>query len=181
MNGNKKPKKLKLEELGRYSIETFREIEKLPIVVVLDNIRSMNNVGSIFRTSDAFKIEKIILCGITPRPPHREITKSAIGATKSVAWEYEENIVLALQNLQNKDYTVVGVEQVTDSISLKEVQFNSNQKYALVYGNEVEGLSEQALDIYDFFIEIPQEGTKHSFNVSVSAGISLWEAYKQLS
>ncbi len=181
MNGNKKPQKLKLEELGRLSIEEFKELEKLPVVVVLDNIRSMNNVGSIFRTSDAFKVEKIVLCGITPRPPHREITKSAIGATKSVKWEYEESIEKALQKLNDEGFTLVGIEQVRNSFSIKDLKLNTENKYAVVYGNEVEGLTENALDSYDFFVEIPQEGTKHSFNVSVSAGITLWEFYKQLS
>ncbi len=180
MNENKKPEKLKLEHLNRLSVSEFKKSKKLPVVVVLDNIRSMHNVGSIFRTSDAFRIEKIVLCGICPRPPHREITKSALGATDSVDWEYQENIVTALGSLKKEGFQLIGIEQMRDSVALQDFEINSKKAYALSFGNEVEGLSDRALALYDDFIEIPQEGTKHSFNVSVSAGICLWEFYKNL-
>ncbi len=178
MNENKKPKKLKLEQLNRVSVSEFKQVEKIPLVVVLDNIRSMHNVGSVFRTSDAFKVEKIVLCGITPRPPHREITKSALGATESVEWVYEEEISQVLQSLQKEGYQLIGIEQMEYSVSLKDFKMLKNQKYVIVFGNEVEGLSEDALEMYDKFIEIPQEGTKHSLNVSVTAGIVIWDFYK---
>ncbi len=173
-------KKLKLEELGRIDVETFKKTEKTPLIVVLDNIRSMHNVGAIFRTSDAFLIEKIMLCGITPKPPHREIHKSALGATESVDWEYKKDIKTTLIDLKAKGYTTVGIEQTTNSVSLEKFEINTNEKYALVLGNEVEGLSDDALSEYDHFIEIPQLGTKHSLNVSVCGGVLIWEFFKKL-
>ncbi len=180
MNHNKKPKKLKLEELGRVSIEEFHEMKKIPLILVLDNIRSMHNVGSIFRTADAFRVEQILLCGITPTPPHREITKSALGATESVNWQYFETIESAIPFLKENSYSVLGIEQVEGAYPLQDYPIRKDHKYALVYGNEVEGLSEEFLTLYDAFIEIPQEGTKHSLNVSISAGISIWEFYKNI-
>ncbi|MDY3548638.1 RNA methyltransferase [Riemerella anatipestifer] len=173
-------KKLKLEELGRIDIETFKKTSKTPLVVVLDNIRSMHNVGALFRTADAFLIEKIVLCGITPQPPHREIHKAALGATESVDWVYQKNISEAIKELKTQGYNIIGVEQTTDSISLSDFEISPNQKYALVLGNEVEGLSDEALSLYDSFIEIPQLGTKHSLNVSVCGGIVIWSFFKAL-
>ncbi|MBT0549402.1 RNA methyltransferase [Riemerella anatipestifer] len=173
-------KKLKLEELGRIDIETFKKTSKTPLVVVLDNIRSMHNVGALFRTADAFLIEKIMLCGITPQPPHREIHKAALGATESVDWVYQKDISEAIKELKTQGYNIIGVEQTTDSISLSDFEINPNQKYALVLGNEVEGLSDEALSLYDSFIEIPQLGTKHSLNVSVCGGIVIWSFFKTL-
>ncbi|MBO4234472.1 TrmH family RNA methyltransferase [Riemerella anatipestifer] len=173
-------KKLKLEELGRIDIETFKKTSKTPLVVVLDNIRSMHNVGALFRTADAFLIEKLVLCGITPQPPHREIHKAALGATESVDWVYQKDISEAIKELKTQGYNIIGVEQTTDSISLSDFEINPNQKYALVLGNEVEGLSDEALSLYDSFIEIPQLGTKHSLNVSVCGGIVIWSFFKVL-
>ncbi|WP_332028821.1 RNA methyltransferase [Kaistella sp.] len=173
-------KKLKLEELGRIDVETFKQTEKIPLVVVLDNVRSMHNVGAVFRTADAFIVEKIILCGITPQPPHREIHKAALGATESVDWIYEKNISEALQNLKNENYKIIGIEQTSTSEIMTDYAINKGEKYALVLGNEVDGLSDEALSIYDAFLEIPQLGTKHSLNVSVCGGIVMWEFFKNL-
>ena len=174
-------KKLKLEELGRIDIETFKETEKTPLVVVLDNVRSMHNVGAIFRTADAFLIEKVVLCGITPQPPHREIHKAALGATESVDWIYEKGIAEALQNLKKENFKIIGIEQTTSSEIITDYPINKDEKYALVLGNEVDGLSDEALSEYDTFLEIPQLGTKHSLNVSVCSGIVMWEFFRNLS
>ena len=173
-------KKLKLEELGRIDVETFKQTEKIPLVVVLDNVRSMHNVGAVFRTADAFIVERIVLCGITPQPPHREIHKAALGATESVDWIYEKNISAALQNLKNENYIIVGIEQTSTSEIMTDYTINKEEKYALVLGNEVDGLSDEALSLYDTFLEIPQLGTKHSLNVSVCGGIVMWEFFKNL-
>lgn len=173
-------KKLKLEELGRIDVETFKSTEKIPLVVVLDNIRSMHNVGAVFRTSDAFLVEKIILCGITPQPPHREIHKAALGATESVAWQYYESVKEAVLDLKTLKYTVLGIEQTTDSVMITDYDINHNGKYAIVLGNEVDGISDEILNHCDGFLEIPQHGTKHSLNVSVCGGIVIWEFYKEL-
>jgi len=173
-------KKLKLEELGRIDVETFKKTEKIPLVVVLDNVRSMHNVGAVFRTADAFIVNKIVLCGITPQPPHREIHKAALGATESVDWIYEKNISDALQNLKNENYKIIGIEQTSTSEIMTDYAINKEEKYALVLGNEVDGLSDEALPIYDTFLEIPQLGTKHSLNVSVCGGIVMWEFFKNL-
>ncbi|UFK98908.1 RNA methyltransferase [Kaistella faecalis] len=173
-------KKLKLEELGRIDVETFKQTEKIPLVVVLDNVRSMHNVGAVFRTADAFIVEKIILCGITPQPPHREIHKAALGATESVDWIYEKSISAALENLKQENYQIVGIEQTSNSEIITDYEINKDQKYALVLGNEVDGLSDEALYLYDTFLEIPQLGTKHSLNVSVCGGIVMWEFFKNL-
>jgi 23S rRNA (guanosine2251-2'-O)-methyltransferase len=167
-------RKLRLEELGRMTPESYRDRRKIPVTIVLDNIRSALNVGSVFRTADAFAIEKIVLCGITATPPNREITKTAIGATSTVPWEYSENVCSAIENLKKEGYTVMGVEQTDTSVSLlKEVPFFP--KTAVIFGNEVEGISDDAIGLLDVCIEIPQYGTKHSLNVSVCAGIVLWE------
>lgn len=173
-------KKLKLEELGRIDVETFKQKEKTPLVVVLDNVRSMHNVGAIFRTADAFLIQKIVLCGITPQPPHREIHKAALGATESVDWIYEKNISSALENLKAENFRILGIEQTSDSKRITDYVINKEEKYALILGNEVDGLSEEALFLYDAFVEIPQLGTKHSLNVSVCGGIVMWEFFKSL-
>ena len=172
--------KLKLEQLGRIDVESFKKAEKTPLIVVLDNVRSMHNVGAIFRTADAFLIEKIVLCGITPQPPHREIHKAALGATESVDWVYFEKIEEALQYLKNQRYQVVGIEQTTDSQMITEFDVNQSLRYALVLGNEVEGVSDEALPYCDVFLEIPQLGTKHSLNVSVCGGIVMWEFFNKL-
>jgi tRNA G18 (ribose-2'-O)-methylase SpoU len=167
-------RKLSLEELGRLEIDQYKDIPKVPVIVILDNIRSALNVGSIFRTSDCLAIEKLILCGITAKPPHKEIFKTAIGATESVEWEYYEDINAAIDSLQNT--TVISIEQTTNSVSLNDInQIDLKQNVALVMGNEVQGVSENAISKSDYCIEIPQYGTKHSFNVSVCAGIVLWE------
>ena len=172
--------KLKLEQLGRIDVDSFKKAEKTPLIVVLDNVRSMHNVGAIFRTADAFLIEKIVLCGITPQPPHREIHKAALGATESVDWVYFEKIEEALQYLKNQKYQVVGIEQTTDSQMITGFDFNQSSRYALVLGNEVEGVSDEALSYCDVFLEIPQLGTKHSLNVSVCGGIVMWEFFNKL-
>ncbi|TWP28467.1 TrmH family RNA methyltransferase [Apibacter muscae] len=178
MSLEKKTEKLKLDALNRKSIEEFKTSEKIPVVVLLDNIRSMNNVGSVFRTSDAFSIKKIFLCGITPCPPHREIQKTALGATESVDWEFYEDILQLIKNLKKEGYLLVGIEQVKDSILLQDFTINCKNKYALILGNEVDGITDSILDEIDLFVEIPQSGTKHSLNVSVCSGIILWEWYK---
>jgi tRNA G18 (ribose-2'-O)-methylase SpoU len=169
-------RKLKLDELNRLSKEEYQEKDKSPIVVVLDNIRSMNNVGSVFRTSDCFRIEKIMLCGITATPPHREIRKTAIGAEETVEWEYFKNTTDAISNLQKEGYKIAAIEQTENSIGLS--QFNPEEKTAIVFGNEVDGVAEEVIAMCDTVIEIPQFGTKHSFNIAVSAGIVIWEMNK---
>lgn len=172
--------KLKLEELGRIDVETFKQTPKIPLLVVLDNIRSMHNVGAAFRTADAFLVEKIILCGITPRPPHREIHKAALGATESVDWQYYENVKEAIIDLKTLGYEVVGIEQTSNSTMIKDFSIDATKKYALVLGNEVEGISDEILTDLDECLEIPQLGTKHSLNVSVCGGIVMWEFFKGL-
>jgi len=167
-------RKLKLEELGRVGIEEFKQLEKIPVVIVLDNIRSAMNVGSFFRTCDAFKIEKIYLCGITARPPHKEILKTAIGATNSVEWEYYGNISDVVTLLKKEDYKVIGIEQTDQSIPISNYKVDLLSKYAITFGNEVQGLSEDILPMLTAAIEIPQYGTKHSLNVAVCGGIVLW-------
>ena len=175
-----KMRKLKNSELNRLTVNEFKNAEKIPVVVVLDNIRSLNNVGSVFRTSDAFRIEKIILCGFTATPPHNEIHKTALGAEDSVDWEYIENTTDAVELLKSKGYTTCSIEQVENSIMLPDLNIEKNKKYALIFGNEVKGVQQAVVDISDYSIEIPQEGTKHSLNISVSAGIVLWDFYKNL-
>ncbi len=173
-------KKLKLEELGRISVEEFKEVEKMPICILLDNVRSLHNVGSAFRTADAFRIEKIYLTGITGTPPHREIQKTALGATESVEWEYVESPAKAIQNLKIRDYKIVIIEQTSASKPLQEFQPEKAHKYCLVFGNEVDGVSEAVIELADIAIEIPQTGTKHSLNISVCLGIVTWEVFKKI-
>ena len=168
-----------MDDLNRMSVEEFKETEKIPLVIVLDNIRSMHNVGSIFRTSDAFLIDSIVLCGFTPRPPHRDINKTALGATETVLWKYEESTIDAVITLKEKGYKVFGIEQVDNSIELEKFSFEKTEKIAIVLGNEVEGVDENVLKQCHGSIEIPQFGTKHSLNVSVAAGIVIWEISKR--
>ncbi len=172
-------KKLSLHELGRISIDQFKEAEKIPVTLLLDNIRSLHNVGSAFRTADAFRIEKIYLTGITGTPPHREIQKTALGATESVAWEYSEHTAQAIQKLKSEGYTIVIVEQTTDSLPLQTFFAEKEKKYCLVFGNEVHGVSEEAIVLGDLALEIPQLGTKHSLNISVCLGIVVWEVFRK--
>lgn len=171
-------RKLKNEELGRLSVEAFKQTEKSPLVVVLDNVRSLNNIGSVFRTSDAFCIEALYLCGITATPPNKDIHKTALGATESVIWKYVPETLQAIEQLKADGYTIVSVEQAEQSISLDKFDVKGNEKYALVFGHEVNGVSQEVVNASHFCVEIPQFGTKHSFNISVSAGIVLWEFYK---
>ncbi len=168
-------RKLKNSELDRLSVEEYKEVKKTPITVVLDNIRSCNNIGSVFRTSDALLIEKVILCGITATPPNAEIHKTALDAEKSVPWEYVDETGIAVEKLKADGYLVFAVEQVENSIMLPEFKPEKGQKLALVFGNEVKGVQQSVVNICDGAIEIPQYGTKHSFNISVSAGIVLWD------
>jgi len=173
-------RKLKLDELNRPDIETFKQQEKLPVTLVLDNIRSMHNIGSIFRTADGFAVEQIILCGISGQPPHREIEKTALGATQSVNWKYYKSTTDAIADLRSESYQIIAMEQAEGSIKLNEFLPEPSKKYALILGNEVFGVSDEAMKEIDACIEIPQFGTKHSFNVVVSAGIVLWDFFSKM-
>ncbi|MFA5575626.1 MAG: RNA methyltransferase [Brumimicrobium sp.] len=168
-------KKLKLWELNRPTVEEFKQQEKFPIVVTLDNIRSLSNVGTFFRTADAFNVSKIILGGITAHPPHREIQKTALGATESVEWEYHSDLIDVIKDFKNQGYTIYAIEQTEKTILLNEIKLASNQKHLLIFGNEVDGVQQELVDLADFVLEVPQYGTKHSLNVSVCAGVVLWE------
>lgn len=172
-------RKLLNEELERLSVEEFKQVDKVPLMVVLDNVRSLNNIGSVFRTADAFKLEGIYLCGITATPPHREIHKTALGATESVKWQYREETTEALSELKEKGYLVFSVEQTEGALLLDEVQLAADKKYALVFGHEIRGVDQQVVDMSDQCIEIPQYGTKHSLNISVAAGIVIWELFRR--
>lgn len=173
--------KLKIEEMNRLTQEEFHSAEKLPLVVVLDNVRSLNNIGSVFRSSDAFRVECIYLCGITATPPSAEIHKTALGAEDSVDWQYVENTVEAVDKLRSQGYTVYAIEQAKGSTMLENVRLEPGKKrYAIVMGNEVKGVQQEVIDHCDGCIEIPQYGTKHSLNVSVTTGIVIWELFKQL-
>lgn len=173
-------RKLANSELDRKNIEEFKESDKMPIIVVLDNVRSLHNIGSVFRTSDAFLIEKIYLCGITAKPPHKEIHKTALGATDTVAWEYVEDVVAVVEKLKKDGVLVQAVEQVEQSVMLNQFEIKADAKYALIFGNEVKGVSQKAVDLCDGVIEIPQLGTKHSLNIAVSAGIVVWDLFQQM-
>lgn len=173
-------KKLSMEELERPSVEDFRKQQKLPLAIVLDNVRSLNNVGSAFRTSDAFAIEKIYLAGITGTPPHRDIHKTALGAEESVAWQHHESNVELVKTLKEEGYIVLAVEQAQGRTWLQDFEIQTGQKYALVFGNEVFGVDEEVMKLVDGCIEIPQHGTKHSLNISVSMGVVLWEFFRKL-
>lgn len=172
--------KLKNDELGRPCIEEFKAKTKTPIIVILDNVRSLNNIGSIFRTADAFAIEKIILCGITGTPPNKEISKTALGATESMEWLYVEHTSQAIVKLKQDAYIIIAIEQVKNSIPLNNFIPEKDKKYAIIFGHEVKGVEQDVIDQCDACIEIPQFGTKHSFNVSVSAGIVLWDLFNKM-
>jgi len=171
--------KLKNEELGRPDLIAYQQIKKLPIIMVLDNVRSALNVGSVFRSSDAFRVEKIILCGITAQPPHKEVLKTAIGATESVQWEYFEDTKEAVKHLKSEKVKVYAIEQASNSIDLRE--FIPSDRTAVIFGHEMDGVAQDVIDLCDGCIEIHQEGTKHSLNVSVCAGIVCWELHKKLT
>jgi 23S rRNA (guanosine2251-2'-O)-methyltransferase len=173
-------RKLANDELNRKSIEDFRNSGKTPFIIVLDNVRSLNNIGSVFRTADAFLIEAVYLCGITATPPHREIQKTALGATESVFWKYFNNISEAIEALKKDGFTIVAIEQAEGSIALDTFEIGKNKHYALVFGHEVNGVSQEVMEACDSCIGIPQYGTKHSFNIAVSTGIVLWELFKKL-
>ena len=173
-------RKLKITELNRISAEEFKKADKQPLVVILDNVRSLHNIGSVFRTSDAFRVECIYLCGITATPPHPEMHKTALGAEFTVDWKYVNNAVEAVDNLRQEGYVVFSVEQAENSIMLENIQLEQGKRYAVVLGNEVKGVQQEVIDHSDGCIEIPQYGTKHSLNVSVTAGIVIWDLFKQL-
>lgn len=173
-------RKLRNNELGRISVEEFKEARKTPIIVVLDNIRSLNNVGSVFRTSDAFLIEKVYLCGITATPPNKEIHKTALGATESVDWEYREDVLSLVEELKSQNVVVASIEQAENSTKLNDFDPNINQKLAVVFGNEVKGVQQAVVSQSDYCLEIPQLGTKHSLNISVSCGVVLWDLFQKM-
>ncbi len=173
-------RKLKITELNRISVDEFKEVHKTPLVVVLDNIRSLHNIGSVFRTSDAFRVECIYLCGITATPPHAEMHKTALGAELTVDWKYVNNAVEAVDKLKEEGYTVYSIEQAEGSIMLESLSLDKQKKYAVVLGNEVKGVQQEVIDHSDGCVEIPQYGTKHSLKVSVTGGIIIWEFFKKL-
>jgi len=173
-------RKLKLDELNRASVDEFKAQQKLPVVVVLDNVRSMHNIGSIFRTSDGFAVEQVCLCGITAQPPHREIEKTALGATQSIDWTYYADPLQAVEQLRAAGYLIIAIEQAENSTMLNDFHPTRNEKYALIFGNEVNGVSDEVMKNIDACIEIPQFGTKHSFNIVVSAGIVLWDFFSKM-
>lgn len=174
-------RKLENSELERKSILDFKKATKTPIILILDDIRSLNNIGSVFRTADAFLIEKIYLCGITATPPNKEIHKTALGATETVAWEYCANVLEVISSLKKENISVYAIEQVENAVFLQDFEVVNNKKYALIFGNEVFGVNQQAIEICDGTIEIPQLGTKHSLNIAVSAGIVVWDLFKKLN
>ncbi len=173
-------RKLKNSELGRIEVEEFKKASKIPLIIILDNIRSLNNIGSVFRTSDAFLIEKIFLCGITAKPPHKEIHKTALGATESVAWEYVEDTLALVEKLKTEEVNIASIEQAENSIMLQDFNPKKNQKYAIIFGNEVKGVQQKVVSASDYCIEIPQFGTKHSLNISVSCGVVIWDLFKKM-
>ncbi len=173
-------RKLKNSELGRKNVAQYKEATKTPLIIILDNIRSLNNIGSVFRTADAFLVEKIYLCGITAQPPHRDIQKTALGATDSVDWEYVEDTVALSRKLKEQDVQLCAIEQAEDSVMLQDVHLESGKKYALIFGNEVKGVQQEVVSLSDTVVEIPQFGTKHSLNISVSLGITVWDFFSKL-
>lgn len=173
-------RKLKNEELDRLDVDQFKKTGKIPVCIVLDNIRSLNNIGSVFRTSDAFLIKKIYLCGITAKPPHKDIHKTALGATESVEWEYVEDIMQLMPRLTAKGYVNLAIEQAEGAQLLQEFQPQKTGKYALVFGNEVKGVQQKVVDVCNKVLEIPQFGTKHSLNISVSVGVVVWDFWSKL-
>ncbi|HRA74449.1 MAG TPA: RNA methyltransferase [Flavobacterium sp.] len=173
-------RKLANSELDRKNINEFKDAKKTPIIIILDDIRSLHNIGSVFRTSDAFLIEKIYLCGITATPPNKEIHKTALGATDTVEWEYQENVLTVIDRLKSENVQIFAIEQVENSIMLNDFQIEKEKKYALIFGNEVKGVSQEAIHESDGVIEIPQLGTKHSLNISVCAGIVVWDLFQKI-
>lgn len=173
-------RKLKNDELDRLNVTEFKEAEKSPIIIVLDNIRSLNNIGSVFRTSDAFLVEKIYLCGITAQPPHNDIRKTALGSTESVDWEYHENTLEVIKKLKSQNVIICSIEQAENAIMLHNFKPRPKNRYALVFGNEVKGVSQDVVDASDMVIEIPQYGTKHSLNISVSTGVVIWDVFSKI-
>ncbi len=173
-------RKLLNSELDRKSVDDFKEATKTPLIIVLDDIRSLHNIGSVFRTSDAFLVEKIYLCGITATPPNKEIHKTALGATDTVTWEYAKDVLKVIEQLKSENVAVFAIEQVENAVFLNDFKVEKNNKYALVFGNEVYGVSQKAIEICDGTIEIPQLGTKHSLNISVSAGIVVWDLFQKI-
>jgi len=173
-------RKLKNSELGRINAEEFKKTAKIPLIVILDNIRSLNNIGSVFRTSDAFLIEKIYLCGITAKPPHKDIHKTALGATESVDWEYVEDTLQLIEKLKDSNIKIVSIEQADNSTMLQDFTLEKDQKYAVIMGNEVKGVQQEVVSASDYCVEIPQFGTKHSLNISVSCGVVLWDLFKKM-
>jgi len=174
-------RKLANEELGRLTVKEYKNAEKIPVWVVLDNVRSQNNIGSVFRTADAFRLEGICLCGITATPPHREIHKTALGATETVPWKYWENTLEAVADLKEKGYRILVVEQVEDGDQLDRMKISPSDRYAVVFGHEIRGVDQRVVDMSDRCIEIPQYGTKHSLNIAVAAGIVIWEIFRQMT
>ncbi|WP_348822656.1 RNA methyltransferase [Flavobacterium aestuarii] len=174
-------RKLENSELDRKSVDDFKKSEKTPLILVLDDIRSLHNIGSVFRTADAFLVEKIILCGITAVPPNKEINKTALGATETVTWEHHESVLEVIADLKKQNIITLAIEQVESAVFLQDFKVQKNQKYALVFGNEVYGVAQEAVALCDGCIEIPQLGTKHSLNISVSAGIVVWDLFKQFN
>ena len=174
-------RKLKNAELNRLDVDSFKQASKSPLILVLDNVRSTHNVGSIFRTADAFRVQEIILCGITATPPHKDIRKTALGATESVQWQYCENTIDAIQNLQSKGVVVLAIEQAEGSTSLSDFKPIPDTTYALIFGHEVKGVSQEVVSAANTVLEIPQEGTKHSLNVSVSVGMVVWQLFSSLT
>jgi 23S rRNA (guanosine2251-2'-O)-methyltransferase len=175
-----KNRKLKNSELDRKSIEDFKEAKKTPLIVILDNIRSLNNIGSVFRTADAFLIEKIFLCGITATPPHKDIQKTALGATDTVVWEHQENTEDVIKELREKGVKILSIEQAEDAVMLNDFSPKNDETYAIVFGNEVKGVQQSVVSASDYVIEIPQYGSKHSLNISVSAGVIMWDLFAKM-
>ncbi|MBL4888358.1 MAG: RNA methyltransferase [Flavobacteriaceae bacterium] len=173
-------RKLKNSELHRISEDEFKAIQKTPLIIILDNIRSLNNIGSVFRTADAFLIQKIYLCGITACPPHKDIHKTALGATKTIDWEYAENTLKLVESLKEKNVKLLSIEQAESTIPLQEISLEPDTTYALIFGNEIKGVSQEVVNASDAVIEIPQFGTKHSLNISVSAAVVIWELFSKL-
>jgi len=173
-------RKLKNSELERLNVEEFKQSKKTPLIVVLDNVRSLNNIGSVFRTSDAFLVEKIYLCGITATPPHKDIHKTALGSTETVDWEYVENIMDLVNRLKSDNIKVISIEQAENATMLNDFQPEPNTTYALVFGNEVKGVKQEVVSASDLVLEIPQFGTKHSLNISVSTGVVIWDVFSKL-
>lgn len=173
-------RKLKNSELDRKSVEEFKEAKKTPLVIVLDNVRSLNNIGSVFRTADAFLVKKIILCGITAQPPHKDITKTALGATDTVTWEYAKDTVTVVENLKESGYEVYAIEQAEKAIMLSDFKVEPQKKYAVIFGNEVKGVQQAVVNVCDGVLEIPQVGTKHSLNIAVSVGVIIWDLFAKM-